>query len=63
MASNRVHLLKFRHVNITESANLSLRLRNLATSNKTISSFSSQVAPLFLSFSRKLNFDSECFFT
>jgi hypothetical protein len=50
-------------VNITESANLSLRLRNLATSNKTISSFSSQVAPLFLSFSRKLNFDSECFFT
>jgi hypothetical protein len=62
MASNRVHLLKFRHVNITESANLSLRLRNLATSNNTISSFFSHVA-LLLSFSRKLNFDSECLFT
>jgi hypothetical protein len=57
MTLNRVHLLELRHMNITESSDLALWLRNLATSD-TISRIFFYAALLFLSLSRKLDFDS-----
>jgi hypothetical protein len=57
MTFDRVHLLEFRHMNITESSELALWLRNLATSH-TISCIFFYAALLFLSLSRKLDFDS-----
>jgi hypothetical protein len=53
MTRNRGHLLKLRHVNIAESANFSLWLRNLPAFNST--SWLSSIT-VSLSFSHKLDF-------
>jgi hypothetical protein len=61
MTRDRVHFLEFGHVNITESTDFSLWLRNLTASNSISGSFS-RLASLFFAFSCKLGFDSKGLF-